>query len=233
MQSEIKFLLLDLDGTLIHFNLDEFIYRYLSLIRKFFSNYSWANQVGSWILAGTDLMLKNQGPDSNQAVFLKYFSEKSGLSRDEIWENFLRFYELDFDRLQTITEQDKSAIGFLEKALTKDVQLVLATQPVFPEIAIRKRLAWAGLSHVPFCLITDIEKMSAAKPSARYFEEVLDFINARASDCLMIGNDPVADMSAAKTGINTFYIDGGKIVNSEFIADHSGDFVKLSRILGW
>ena len=232
MKSAIKFLLLDLDGTLIHFDMNEFVARYLSLIKKHFSHHSWSGHVPEWILAGTDLMLTNSGPDSNQVVFLNFFSEKSGLDHEQIWNHFIRFYQSDFDQLRMITERDDSAIQFLQQALVNNFQLVLATQPIFPEIAIRKRLNWAGLSHIPFLLITDIEKMSGAKPSLRYFEQVLQLIGAKVGECMMIGNDPVADMSAAKMGIKTFHVSDDNSADSVSEADYVGDFSYLGRVLG-
>ena len=233
MHPEIKYLLLDLDGTLIHFDMNEFVARYLKMITQHFISYSWADQVAAWILEGTDLMLNNPGPESNQTVFLRFFSSKSGLSEKELWDYFIHFYETDFESLHTITDQDQSAIEFIEQAISREFQLVLATQPIFPEIAIRKRLKWAGLAHIPFSLITDIEKMSAAKPALRYFNQILNLTGADPENCLMIGNDPVTDMAAKKTGIKTFYLSRVEKLNDGVLADYQGGFELLVRLLGW
>ncbi len=91
LSDKIKYLLFDLDGTLLHFDLDEFVSGYLSLIYQQFAEYSWKDSVSEWILTGTDLMLRNDGKQTNQSVFLDYFAKKSGLGRGR---NMVSFYEL-------------------------------------------------------------------------------------------------------------------------------------------
>ena len=111
---------------------------------------------------------------------------------------------------------------------------MLATQPVFPEIAIRRRLSWAGLEHIPFELITHIENMFACKPHREYFDQILQLLNVKSESCLMIGNDAKMDMAAKLSGIETFFLktEPGdsqiKIKN----ADYLGNFEKLGSILG-
>ena len=230
---KIDTLLLDLDGTLLHFDLDDFIQGYLEMIREQFSRYSWTDQVAQWIMEGTGLMLNNNGLQTNRDVFLQYFHRMSGLDDREIWQNFMDFYHNKFDRLQEISDRDHNAIQFIEKAVTRGYKLVLATQPVFPEIAIRKRLSWAGLAHIPFALITDIEKMQASKPSLKYFNQVLDLIQTDAGQCIMVGNDPVADMGAEKAGIPTFFLVTEKDQAIPAEAHHAGQFSDLEKLLGW
>ena len=231
LSDKIKYLLFDLDGTLLHFDLDEFVTGYLSLIVEEFKSYSWREKVSEWILTGTDLMLNNNGSKTNQEIFLDYFTKKSGLSANDLWSKFMTFYEQKFDDLQTISQQDEGAIETIEKAMKAGYQLVLATQPIFPEIAIKKRLAWAGLDHIPFLLITDIEKMSACKPSEIYFEAVLQYIGARPSECLMIGNDPITDMAAVKKDILTFFVTDQNHLSVPPEANFSGKFLDLAELL--
>ena len=231
LSRRIKYLLFDLDGTLLHFDLDEFVSGYLRLIRQQFDEFQWKDKVSDWILAGTDLMLNNDGIRTNRAVFLEYFIKKSGLTEEKIWSYFMEFYEQKFDNLQKISQQDEDAIHIIENSLKMGYQLVLATQPIFPEIAIRKRLAWAGLDHIPFILITDIEKMSASKPSPLYFERIMDLIAASPQECLMIGNDPVTDMAAVKKKILTFFVSNEKGQPIPPEADFSGKFSDLAKLL--
>jgi FMN phosphatase YigB (HAD superfamily) len=154
MTDAIKYLLLDLDGTLIDFDLNTFIQNYLHLIKDNFSHLPFANSVPEWILGGTGLMLNSVITITNKEKFLGYFQEKSGLSASEIWEIFLHFYNTDYNKLKEITQPVQGAKSFLKSAIANDFVLILATQPVFPEIAVRKRLQWAGLEKIPFGLIT-------------------------------------------------------------------------------
>ena len=109
-------------------------------------------------------MLNSLETITNKDKFLHYFQEKSGLSESEIWEIFLHFYNTDYNQLEEITQPVEGARSFLEAAVSNKFILVLATQPVFPEIDIRKRLLWAGLEHIHFQLITHIDNMYASKP---------------------------------------------------------------------
>lgn len=229
----IKYLLFDLDGTLIKFDLNTFIQQYLVLIQDYFSHLPYARSVPEWILGGTNVMLNDIKTITNKDKFLHYFQEKSGLTEHEIWEIFLQFYNTDYNKLKEITEPMEGAKSFVNSAISKNYTLVLATQPVFPEVAIRKRLLWAGLEDIPFVLITHIENMKASKPHKQYYDQILSLLNTSAEHCLMIGNDLEMDMSAKRSGIHTFFLQT-KSTNPQLetkIADNFGDFEKLAKIL--
>jgi HAD superfamily hydrolase (TIGR01549 family) len=231
MLNNIKYLLLDLDGTLIHFQIDKFIHQYLQLIQQHFSYLPYAKSVPQWILEGTEEMLSNEGTTTNKNKFLYFFQKKTGMTEEEIWEIFLHFYETDYNNLQRITKPIEGAQTFMEAARVNGYKLIIATQPVFPEIAIRKRLSWAGVDHLPYELITDIETMCASKPHPAYFRQILDILGTENSRCLMVGNDVVMDMAAANVGITTFYLDTGNIYVNEPNADYQGDYGQLAILL--
>jgi FMN phosphatase YigB (HAD superfamily) len=233
MTMTIKFLLLDLDGTLIKFDMNTFIQNYLHLIQDYFSHLQFARSVPDWILGGTAVMLNSLETMTNKEKFSRYFQQKSGLSENQIWEIFLHFYDTDYNKLRKITEPMQGAKSFLKAALDADYQLVLATQPVFPEIAVRKRLLWAGLEEIPFRLITHIENMKASKPHRQYYEQILMMLESSGEDCLMIGNDIEMDMAAKHYGIQTYFleIDSKNPVIEVENADNRGDFNKLAELL--
>ncbi len=104
MASKIKYLLLDLDGTLIQFDIDIFIQEYLSLVQKQFSHYACAKSVPEWILKGTEIMLSDVGTMTNKEKFLHYFGDKTGLSEEKIWEIFIHFYKNDYEQIKSITK---------------------------------------------------------------------------------------------------------------------------------
>jgi FMN phosphatase YigB (HAD superfamily) len=133
------------------------------------------------------------------------------------------FYTHDFNQLETIIEQNPQALTFLESAIAGGYSLVIATQPVFPDIAIRQRLRWAGLENIRFKLITDIAIMRSCKPHASYFRQILEILDIEPDACLMIGDDPVNDMASTEVGIANYYIGDGP--------DRRGDFEHLARIL--
>jgi len=232
VQIKFKYLLFDLDGTLIHFDVKTFIAEYLRLIQSYFSRYSFATSVPEWIMEGTEQMLNNEGTMTNKEKFLSAFQQKTGLSEQEIWAKFLHFYQSDYNRLKSITRPVPGARKILERALSAGYKLVIATQPVFPQIAILKRLAWAGLDHLPYILITHIENMYASKPYPQYFEQILSILGAMGEECLMIGNDQEMDTACEKVGIPAFFLTSG-MRNLPLPAEISyvGDFTDLSKLL--
>lgn len=85
-------------------------------------------------------------------------------------------------------------------------RLVLATNPVWPQRAVRMRLEWGGLTDVPFEFVSHSEVMTRCKPSLAYYRELLERVGLRAEDCIMIGNDPIKDLPATELGIRTFLL---------------------------
>ena len=231
MDSKIKYLLLDLDGTLIHFDIDVFIREYLRLIQKQFSHYSFAKFVPEWIMQGTEMMLSNEKTMTNKDKFLHFFCAKTGMPEEEIWEIFLQFYKKDYEQIKSITTPVDGAKKFLDAAMIKGFTLIVATQPVFPEVAIHKRLAWAGIEHIPFRLITHIENMYASKPHSQYFEQILSILGAMNDECLMIGNDREMDMASEKIGIPAFYLTNNLDYSSQATHHLSGNFEVLAEYL--
>ena len=84
------------------------------------------------------------------------------------------------------------------------LKLVLASNPIFPMEVQCQRLGWAGLSHIPFHFITHIENMSFCKPRVEYYQQICQKIHEPPESCLMVGNDSINDMVAARAGLSTY-----------------------------
>jgi FMN phosphatase YigB (HAD superfamily) len=86
--------------------------------------------------------------------------------------------------------------------------VVIATNPIFPETAIRQRMEWAGVSDFPFKLITSYEVMHSAKPNSLYYREILEYIGRSPDECIMVGDDWGNDIEPAmKAGMQVFWVD--------------------------
>ncbi len=85
--------------------------------------------------------------------------------------------------------------------------VVVATNPLFPLDAIQQRLDWGGIGDLPYARITSYENSHAAKPSLRYFQQILTEINCPPEQALVVG-DENNDMVAAHLGCTTFLIPG-------------------------
>ena len=142
---------------------------------------------------------------TNEEVFWRDFSARTGRPRAELEPVFRQLYETQFPALQRHigAELPGPARGLLEKALAAGFTPVLATNAIFPEAAIRARLTWINCQDLPFAYITTLENMHFCKPNPGYFQEILGILQVSPDECLMIGNDPEEDLAAAFLGIKT------------------------------
>ncbi len=206
----IEAILFDLDDTLLVNDSRAFMNSYFSLLsqfaeplmepRSFLDNVTRATRT---TILNTDAAL------TNSDVFWAEFETLSGQRRTDLEPFFADFYTHEFSKLRTGTEQEPRAVNLVEMALADGRQVVIATNPLFPQIAIEQRLAWAGLpvDNHNFALVTTYEGMHAAKPQPAYYEEILTLIDVSPARAIMVGNDWVNDIEpAAAVGLHTFWI---------------------------
>ncbi|GIV81169.1 MAG: hypothetical protein KatS3mg051_0523 [Anaerolineae bacterium] len=87
----------------------------------------------------------------------------------------------------------------------------IATNPLFPYVAVRHRLAWAGVpvDQVPLTLVTTLDNMHFAKPHPAYYEEILARLGLEAREAIMVGDDWEHDILPARAaGLNAFWVCG-------------------------
>ncbi len=203
----LKAALFDLDNTLIHFDEREFFEAYVPQVSRVFSDLMPPEILLEKLLLSTQmLVMNNSGQMSNAEYFMSSFSQGYEEYRDEFWRRFIKFYEAEFDQFRSLVSVTPGVREVFVKLKEMGVKLVIASNPIWPEIVQRKRLAWAGLGDWNFELITHIENMSHCKPHIEYYLEVCQKINEKPDGCLMIGNDPVNDLIVAKIGMKTFLV---------------------------
>ncbi len=198
--------LFDLDGTLLDIAMHDFVPHYFQALT------AWAARYGSdpqhfvhKLQAATKAMIRNRGPETNAQIFARHFFPLAG--RDEAYWRpiFEAFYREGFPRLRTLTRPRPQARQVVEMALARGYPVVLATNPVFPEAAVRERMAWAGVADLPFALVTTYEICRASKPAVAYYQAVCAHVGAEPNHCLMIGDEPM-DLAAARAGLSTFWV---------------------------
>ncbi|TAH63533.1 MAG: hypothetical protein EWM47_13560, partial [Anaerolineaceae bacterium] len=85
-------------------------------------------------------------------------------------------------------------------------RIILATNPVFPQVATHSRIYWAGLEPNDFELITTYDNSSYCKPNIEYFKEILNSRELSVEQCVMVGNDTHDDMAARSLGMDVFLV---------------------------
>ena len=147
---------------------------------------------------------------TNDVRILERFGLAMGLSpeqsRDALRGGLLEI----FPRLERHFFPMPGAREFLDWAHER-YPLVLATNPVWPPEIIEMRVRWAGIDPARFRSITHIRTMTATKPSAEYYRQILEMEGFEASTTLLIGNEAKMDLPATKVGISVFLVEKSKL----------------------
>lgn len=209
--STVRAVLFDLDNTLLENDIGRFLKAYFDLLTTTMAHLVPPERFISALLHATSMMMKNSDPGmTNKQVFIRDFFPGIGRTAEEMMPFFDDFYAVQFGKLQSLTRPDPSARDAVQTALDAGCDVVIATNPVFPETAIRQRMAWAGVSDFPFQMVTSYEIMHAAKPNCRYYREILKKIGRSPDECIMVGDDWDNDIAPAeKAGMQIFWVNSG------------------------
>ncbi|MDN5348336.1 MAG: hypothetical protein PWP65_1900 [Clostridia bacterium] len=233
-----KYLLFDLDGTILPMDMNIFLRAYLKLLSARLTAYLEPQLFIEHLMAATATMIRDLNPNrTNAEVFMDDFFHRTGLPEAEVKAIFDDFYQRDFPTLARFTQPTPLAPKIFDRALERGYELVIATNPIFPRIAIEERLRWAGVGGYPFRLVTVYEEMHFCKPQLEYYSEILAILGARPEECLMVGNDVEEDLIAGQLGIATFLVEDCLInqKNLQIKADYRGrlaDLLNSEEIFG-
>lgn len=209
----LQAILFDLDDTLLGNKMDSFLPHYFKLLGEYAAALLDKDRFMQEMLMGTRAMINSTDPTlTNREVFWRVFQQRTGLDQAVVEPYFIRFYQEQFPTLQAITEPVPGAVSLVQWAFNQRLSVVIATNPLFPRIAIEERLRWANLppAQYPFALVTCYEEMHAAKPNQAYYQEILTRINCPPGKALMVGDDWQNDIvPASELGMATFWIRRG------------------------
>jgi len=203
----MKAVLFDLDGTLLPMEQDLFVKTYFKLLAKRMAPLGYEPQkLIDSIWMGTMAMVKNDGSVLNEDAFWRYFS---GVYGEECLKDkpvIDGFYSEEFHQAKAVCGYAPAAREVIDYLQEQGLTVVLATNPIFPAVATRSRMGWAGLAPEDFLLYTTYENSHYCKPNLKYYEEILAKIGCAPEDCLMVGNDVSEDMVAEKLGMKVFLL---------------------------
>lgn len=220
----IKTILFDLDGTLISFDQNEFIKLYFSGIMKKFIPHGYPGEViMNAVYEGVDAMYNNDGSITNEEAFWNRFSYFLPDNLYFFEKTFLDFYNNEFNQIKSIIKENEYCKRALEVSKSKNFELVIATNPLFPRVATYNRILWGKYNIDDFIYISTFENSSYCKPNLKYYEEILNKINRKPEECLMVGNDALEDMVASKLGMATF------LITDNLISEKNIDISKFNK----
>ncbi len=198
--------LFDLDGTLLPLDEEQFIKKYFGLLAKKFAELKLDPEImikKLWL--GTKAMIENDGKKTNEHVFWeKFHPDKS--NQENLKLALESFYQNEFEQVKSSTFPTNISNEIIRILISKGKNIVLATNPIFPMVATKKRMEWALLDKNDFQHITTYENSYFAKPSLSYFEMILTKHNFLPEETIMIGNDALEDMVASGLGMKTFLV---------------------------
>lgn len=205
----IKWVLFDLDGTLLPMDNDYFAKSYMKLLAAKLMPYGYEpHEFIKAVWDGVAAMVKNDGTRSNERAFMDSFAEKYGAERAERdLPVMLDFYANEFSQAKAFCGYNEAAAETIGLLKERGLRTALATNPLFPRVATLARIGWAGLKPADFELITTYEDTHWCKPNPEYYREVARNIGAECSECLMVGNDAREDaMTAEAAGMSAFLL---------------------------
>ena len=203
----LKTVLFDLDGTLLPMVQEDFVRAYFGYLAKFAAPYGYEPKpLVDALWKGTAAMVQNDGAKTNREVFWDVFAGIFGEQARAHEKVFEKFYATDFNLAKSACGFAPEAAETIEFLKANGVRRVLATNPIFPAVATRARIGWAGLHPDDFAYITTYENSRHCKPNPAYFADILAEIGCRPEECLVVGNDAEEDLAAAKLGVPVFLL---------------------------
>jgi len=204
----LRAVLFDLDGTLVDNDMDVFLTHYLRRFAPHLApRVSPEKFVQAWMWALQHLLQNTDPSLTNQQVFDLHFYPRLDVLRDEVLPAVEAFYATSHRSLQSLVRPRPGTRETIEAMIDVGLIVIIATNPIFPRIAIEQRLEWAGVANLPFAFVTHSENMHAAKPSRQYYQEILDQIQCAPAECVMVGDDFVNDIQpASRLGMRTFWV---------------------------
>ncbi|MCH5159443.1 MAG: HAD family hydrolase [Clostridiales bacterium] len=203
----IRAILFDMDGTLLPMDVKNFEKLYFKSLAARVAPLGYQPQAlvdGIW--RGTVAMVKNDGSCLNSEAFWRTFADIFGEQAFEHVGNFDDYYRTDFVAAKAACGLNPKAAEIVKNLKKRGLTVVVATNPLFPEVAQEQRLIWAGIDRSDVDLITHYDNSHYCKPNLKYYEELLVKLNLKSEECVMVGNDVNEDMIARELGMKVFLI---------------------------
>jgi len=202
-------ILVDLDNTLLSNEDKVFIPAYLERLAQSIGVLP-TEQILRHLWQSTGKMVKKSTPANTlKETFDQDFFSAIGCNQEDLAPVIHQFYTDVYPSLQLLTQPRPQAVQFIKLAQDMGCQVVIATNPILPRIAIDHRLTWAGLSpeQYHFDLITSYENMHFSKPHPEYLVEILAQLGWPQQPAVVVGNSFDDDIvPAIKLGMPFFYL---------------------------
>ena len=200
-------ILFDLDNTLLGDAAGEFIPAYFEALSNHLAPTIGKSLALQGLMAASEAMDADvQTAVSNHDIFWQVFKRVTGY--DQEMEAPL-FYRDIYPQLESFTQKRPVARELMTYCFAQGWKVAIATKPVFPLVAIRERLRWAGvpMNDFDYARVTTYENSTAVKPHLFYYQQILQEIGSVPADALMVGDSWEMDIEpAAALGMSAYWI---------------------------
>lgn len=190
--------------------MERFLPAYLHRLGQYLAEYYSPKELPKAILIGTERMINNVDPSRTlEECFDDYFYPLIGTEKEILENKIKEFYENEFPKLAPLTKEIPNAASTIKIIAEQNNKIVIATNPLFPKIAINHRINWAnlGIEIATFEYITNFEELHFTKPRPEFIAEILGKIGWPDEPVVMIGNEWDMDILPAEIlGIPTYFI---------------------------
>ncbi len=226
--------LLDLDDTLLGNVTDQFIPRYTQALSNYF-NFAPVNIVNKSLANAINAMLLNDSAGVTlEQAFDRSFYPSIGVLKPDVASTVTRFYSEEYPKLQKYVTHQPQAVELVDELVNLGYDIVIATNPLFPQTATEQRLAWAGLAveKYDFKIVSTYENFHFSKPNPAYYIELLAQMGWMEQPVVMVGNSLENDIKPCEQlGIPAFWInDNGSDSDPSLRSVAHGD---LTQSLAW
>lgn len=233
----IKTVLFDLDGTLLSMDNEVFIKYYFKLLLKKMVPYGYdPKELVENIMKATYTVVANDGSMTNHDRFFMSFNKlmagKLHTTSDELEKIFEDFYNNEFDEAKCVIDRNDDIRRVIDMLRDNNIDIIIATAPVFPSVAVNKRLSWIGEDISNFKYVSTYDNSTYCKPNIKYYEEIINKNQLDKDSMLMVGNDLNDDIKPCEIlGIDTFFIDRYAVNDDQNYQKNRGSFDDLYKYI--
>lgn len=208
MKNRIKNILFDLDGTLIQGDQDEFFeIFYKEVMMKYLKQFGGdPNTFKGQFMYAYKLMIENTGEVTNDEVFYKALGKATGKSVAVIKAFFDDFYAKEYKNVFPVNKPIPQMVWVLKYLHENGYNIILATDPLIPSVAVNLKLSACGINNKLFSFITTSSNSKYSKVRLDYYTEIIDKNNLRREETMMVGNHADKDNLASEAGLKTILI---------------------------
>lgn len=202
----IRALLLDLDGTLLDLDGNDFLDDYCEAVAEWMTPLVTPARFLDLLMAAAIPTVVTEHPGrSNREVLWQALADALEIPRDRLESRFQTFMASDLTKIFPGGGPRPGAHRLITEARRLGLKIAVATMPIYPRKVVDERLRRAGLDQLPWDAVAT-QDMQSVKPHPTYFLELARTLQTDARYCLMVGDDYFQDIPARNTGMHTFYV---------------------------